>query len=117
MQRLNILVVEDQAILALSLGDLLDSLGYRAVGPASTLAEAFALLDSRKIDGALLDRNLAGDSSAPLADMLTARGIPFAWATGQQLPDDCLEPMLRKPFSVPELQRTLQDMFAGRAAD
>ena len=117
MQRRNILVVEDQAILALSIGDLLTSLGYRAVGPAATLAEAFALLDSKPIDGALLDRNLAGDSSAPLAETLTARGIPYAWATGQKMPEDSGAPTLRKPFSVPELERTLQAMFADRPED
>jgi CheY-like chemotaxis protein len=117
MQRLNILVVEDQAVLALSMGDLLESLGYRAVGPAATLAEAFALLDSKQIDGALLDRNLAGDSSTPLADALDARGIPYAWATGQKMPADSGAPMLRKPFSVPELKQTLEAMFANRPTD
>lgn len=114
MRRLNILVVEDQAFLALSLGDLVASLGYRAVGPATTLDEGFRLLETARIDGALLDRDLGGESSAPLAERLAARHIPFAWATGTRMPADEVVPVLRKPFTVPELQHTLKAMFAAR---
>jgi CheY-like chemotaxis protein len=114
MRRLNILVVEDQAFLALSMGDLVGSLGYRAVGPATTLAQALKLLDTASIDGALLDRDLGGESSTPLANELAQRGIPFAWATAARMPADCPVPVLRKPFTVPELQQTLQALFAAR---
>lgn len=111
MRRLNILVVEDQAFLALSMGDLVATLGYRAIGPATTLDEALRLLDTTSIDGALLDRDLGGVSSAPLAERLSQRGIPFAWATGTRMPADCAVPVLRKPFSVAELGQTLKALF------
>jgi CheY-like chemotaxis protein len=114
MRRRNILVVEDQAILAMTLGDLLGSLGYRVVGPATSLPEALALLEAGQVDGALLDRDLGGQSSLPLATQLLARGIPFAWATGSKMKAPHGMPVLRKPFTVAELQTTLGQMFDPR---
>jgi CheY-like chemotaxis protein len=113
MERRHILVVEDQAILALSIGDLVDSFGYRVVGPATSLRQALLLVESCCIDGALLDRDLGGESSEPLAELLRQRHIPFAWATGVRPAPRGPVPVLRKPFTTAELQRTLERMFAS----
>jgi CheY-like chemotaxis protein len=77
-----ILVVEDESIVAGMLDDLLSDRGVHVVGPAKTLALAVELADSARIDCALLDVNLNGERSLPVAHILARRGIPYVLATG-----------------------------------
>jgi CheY-like chemotaxis protein len=114
MERPQILVVEDQAILALGIGDLIASLGYRMVGPATSLAQALSLLETNSVHGALLDRDLGGESSDPLAHELQRRGVPFGWVTGARSAPGSSAPILRKPFTATEMQRLLDTLFAAR---
>lgn len=77
-----ILIVEDEFLIATTAGEMLQELGALVIGPASTVDEALALAEGEGIDAALLDLNLHGASSAPVAARLEARGIPIVFATG-----------------------------------
>jgi CheY-like chemotaxis protein len=78
----HILVVEDEALIAAQIEDVLGDAGYVVLGPASRLAEAFEQFYWKRPDAALLDINVAGESSFPLAEFLTAKGVPFAFCSG-----------------------------------
>ena len=78
----HILVVEDEPIVALSLQDMLDDLGFEVVGPAFRVSAALDLAQGTAIDAAILDVNMAGETSYGVAAALRARGIPFLFATG-----------------------------------
>ena len=77
-----ILVVEDEVIVAMLLEDILADAGATVVGPAARVARALELLEAEPVDAALLDLNLAGEVTIPVAEELKRRGIPFAFATG-----------------------------------
>ncbi|WP_337187484.1 response regulator [Phenylobacterium sp.] len=76
-----ILVVEDEFLVAALLEDVLRSFGCDVVGPAATVEEALALLDTQEIDAAVLDVNIAGTPVFPVADALTERDLPLVFAT------------------------------------
>jgi len=107
-----ILVVEDEALVAMLVEDALLDAGATVIGPAATVAEALALLERGVPSAAVLDLNLAGEPSTPIADALTARGIPFVVATGygaEGLPEGHAEvPVLAKPYDPDELTSMLQ---------
>jgi DNA-binding LytR/AlgR family response regulator len=79
-----LLVVEDEYLIAADLTSLLESLGVQVIGPAASVEEALSLVDdnSERIDGAVLDINLRNERVYPVADVLTARGVPFVFTTG-----------------------------------
>ena len=77
-----ILVVEDEAMIALLIEDVLSDLGTTVVGPVARVDEALALARSAEIDLAALDLNLGGDPVYPVAEALAARSIPFVFMTG-----------------------------------
>src|ERR1700692_3817867 len=77
-----ILVVEDEMIVAWLLEDMLADLGCAVVGPAVSINQALAMIDAEAIDAAVLDVNLNGQVSYPIADALAARGVPFVFSTG-----------------------------------
>jgi CheY-like chemotaxis protein len=77
-----VLVVEDEPIVGMLLEDMLLDLGVEVVGPAATLAEALALAEREDLAAALLDVNLGGERSYPVADALARRGVPFLFLTG-----------------------------------
>ena len=76
-----VLVVEDEFLLAMDLGVLLERQGYRVLGPAATVAEALRLLDGGLPDTGLLDVNLRGETVTPVAARLRALGVPFVLAS------------------------------------
>lgn len=76
------LVVEDEMLVLLNLEDLLADLGCDHVVSAATVAQAIRLIDSQTFDLAILDVNLNGNPSYPIADALSALGVPFAFSTG-----------------------------------
>jgi CheY-like chemotaxis protein len=79
---LRVLLVEDEAIIAIMLEGMLADLGCEVVGPAGNLGEATRLAQSEGLGGAFLDVNLGGQSIYPVADLLAARGIPFVFVSG-----------------------------------
>lgn len=79
---LRVLIVEDEAIIAMTAEDMLDEIGCVTAGVAATLAEAEAAVSRGGFDVALLDINLNGVDSLPVAARLTAAGRPFVFTTG-----------------------------------
>lgn len=106
-----ILVVEDEALVAMLVEDALLDAGAEVIGPAATVAEALRLLDKARPDAAVLDLNLAGETSTPVADVLAAAGVPFVVATGYGAdglpPAHAAVPVLAKPYDPDELTATL----------
>ena len=68
-----VLIVEDEFLLVMLLEDLLPTLGYTVVGSAGSVEHALAKLDTADVDLAVVDVNLAGEPSFPVADALRAR--------------------------------------------
>ena len=109
---LQLLVVEDEYMVAEHIGMLLEDFGCGLTGPVGTIEEALAAIRAGGLDGALLDANLDGESSGPIAVALLAASVPFVVVTGYgacDLPGEALDraPRLTKPFSTAELERTL----------
>jgi len=115
---LNILLVEDEAIVAMDLELKLEQLGFVIVGLASTIGEAEDILERMTPDLALLDANLHGQKVDHIARTLADRKIPFAFSTGygrEALPEDLRDvEILAKPFSDARMINVLARL-AGEA--
>ncbi|ESY95271.1 response regulator [Mesorhizobium australicum] len=80
--RPRVLVVEDEWLIAEDVASDLRAAGYPVVGPVSSVAAALRLVEADKVDMALLDVQLNAETSLPIAEILLARGTPFAFVTG-----------------------------------
>lgn len=113
-----VLVVEDEAMIALLIQDLLADLGTVVVGPAARIEEALALARTAEIDLAALDLNLGGEPVYPVAEALAERAIPFVFMTGYgQL--GIAEPWrgrpsIAKPFRPSQLAGFLREALRTR---
>jgi len=109
-----VLIVEDAVLLALELETGLSDAGAHVIGPAYELEEALALLD-QKIDAAVLDANLNGESVMPVAQALAERGVPFIFATGYGDTGAALAgfnaPIVRKPYDVGQVAQAVTDLM------
>jgi CheY-like chemotaxis protein len=98
-----VLLVEDEAMIAMLIEDMFEDLGHNLAAVATRLEEALALARSEAFDLAILDLSLGGTLTYPVADVLRDRGVPFIFATGYG--SDGLKeaysdlPTLRKPFN------------------
>jgi CheY-like chemotaxis protein len=113
-----VLLVEDEPIVAWLLKDMLVDFGCSVVGPAADVNQALAMIDAESIDVAVLDVNLRGQMSYPIADVLVARGVPFVFSTGYDK-DRLLDgyrtfPALQKPFHRSDLGDTLAKLLASK---
>src|SRR6202171_5551025 len=77
-----VLLVEEEMLVAWLIEDMLADLGCAVIGPASSVNQALAMIDAEAVDAAVLDLNLNGQMSYPVADALAARGVPFVISTG-----------------------------------
>lgn len=77
-----ILVLEDDALLAMDMEDFLTDLGCQVVGPVSTVSAALILAEGCDLDGAVLDLNLRGELSLPVIEDLRKREVPFVVCSG-----------------------------------
>lgn len=119
LQGLRIFVVEDEALVALNLEDMLDELGCTVIGPAMRLGRAREMLDGGfEADAAILDVNIAGEPVFPIAEQLAGKGIPIIFATGYGqagLPSTWHgNPILQKPYTMDEVSGSLAKV-AGRS--
>jgi DNA-binding response OmpR family regulator len=114
----SVLIAEDEMLLAMMLSDLMENAGYHVLVTAR-LAKGLELAASEPIDAAILDINLAGQDSFPLADALSRRGIPFIFASGYGR-DDVPEAhrdvaVLQKPYDTAEIQAAIATLLRARA--
>jgi DNA-binding NarL/FixJ family response regulator len=115
-----ILIAEDSALLALDLGHALKTAGFEVIGPALSVEQALALIESPGCDAAVLDIDLRGSTSEQVAHRLLALAIPFVTLTGYapwQQPSifDGI-PAFTKPVVLPELVSKLR-WYLGLQAD
>jgi CheY-like chemotaxis protein len=119
MTGMRVLVVEDETLLAETLCDLLLGAGCEPVGPAASVAAALRLIETSRIDAAILDVRLMDEMSFSVAYALRARGIPLMFLTVSQrhdLPVDlCDEILIEKPFKAPLLIETVRRMARAAA--
>lgn len=106
-----VFIVEDESLLVMVLEDMLPELGYEVAATAHSVPAALQALESHEPDLAILDVNLAGKPSFPVADALKLRGIPFVFASGYGesiLPDrHASVPLVPKPYGRRELETAL----------
>lgn len=111
-KRPRVLVVEDEVIVGMLLEDMLGELGCEVAAISTHLDEALRLARTLDVDFALLDINLDGKQSFPVADVLRERGVPFLFATGYGAkilkPPYSGTPTLQKPFQLGDLQRMIE---------
>lgn len=114
-ERLRVLVVEDEMLPAMLMEDLLTDLGCDVVGPVARVADGLKLAGSERLDGAILDINVAGTEVFPVARELAERSIPFIFLSGyaaDTLPQMWRSrPTLRKPFRPQDLARAMAKAF------
>lgn len=116
LQDRRVLIVEDEALVAMLLEDSLSEAGAEIVGSAGTVFEALRIIErvaqDGELDAAVLDINLAGEPVTPVADQLAALGVPFVFATGYGTDCDmgghAAAPVLHKPFATERLAAVLE---------
>ena len=115
-----ILVVEDELMIVLMLESLLLEAGFEVVDVATKVEAALAFVEAGAFDVAILDANLAGVSSAPVAVALTARSVPFlvvsGYATAQQNGAFAAGLHVQKPFQTEALIEALRSTLAERTS-
>lgn len=109
----DIFIVEDDALIAMLLEEMLGDLGYHVSASAPDLEQALDTAKNKEFDAAILDVSLSGKSSLPVAKLLEARGKPYVFATGYgSAPEgsNSNRPILRKPFQLVDLEKALKGM-------
>jgi PAS domain S-box-containing protein len=117
-----ILLVEDEALVAADTAARLEAIGHAVTATASSLEDAKVAAVDADIDAAVLDVNLGGELSFPVADLLRKRGLPFVFVTGYQ-PEGLIPcrfsdaPVVRKPSPAGSLERALAEVISSAARD
>ncbi len=121
LQGVRVLVVEDEYLVASLIGDMLQLAGCVVCGPVPRLAQALDAASNEACDVAVLDINLAGQWSYPVAEILARRNVPFVFVTGYNanaMPAEfARRPRVNKPFKMSELLTVLSDMVSGPPAN
>jgi DNA-binding response OmpR family regulator len=116
LQRLRVLVVEDEFLIAMAIEQCLQDQGCEVVGPAPSIEAALNLIDRERPQAALLDVNLDGRLSTPVAERLSALGTPYLLLTGYADLAQA-DPVLRhaermaKPFMPAQLIQRMEQLF------
>jgi PAS domain S-box-containing protein len=107
-----VMLVEDEALVGMMMRDLVAEIGYFVAGPFCSLNEALSAADSDRFDVALIDVNLGGEYAYPLAEKLTAQGVPVIFLTGYDQggldPAYAHLPMLQKPVDRDVVEQALR---------
>jgi DNA-binding NtrC family response regulator len=111
-----LLIVEDEIIIAELICDVLDSAGLGPCRHAATVAEALAAAQNDALRGAILDVHVGGELVFPVAEVLQKRGVPFAFSSGSgdgaALPGHlAAAPCLPKPWSADDLTQLAENLF------
>jgi DNA-binding response OmpR family regulator len=119
-QNLRVLIVEDEFIIADEIAAIVQAAGHSVLGPVASVDDALAMLAKDRPGFAVIDANLRGQSSSPLARRLDELGVPFCICTGYR-PDD-LKPtfgdvvLIQKPVKAGALVAALRAAAARYAA-
>jgi PAS domain S-box-containing protein len=112
-----ILLVEDEALVAMMMRDSLVELGFQVVGPFDRATDALACAADEPLDAAILDVNLGGDLVYPVAERLARRDVPFVFVTGYDAENIDTRyahvPVLQKPIE----REVLQGLFVSSVND
>jgi FOG: CheY-like receiver len=113
-----VLIVEDEALVAMMLNDVLTSAGCAVIGPAVSTTEALALVERETIHCAVIDVKLTDGMSRPVAAALCARGIPFIVTTGYD--EEHLEgfdgaPILQKAYIPDEVITAVAGILSAKS--
>jgi DNA-binding response OmpR family regulator len=114
-----LLLVEDEVLVGLFMGEMLEDMDFSVTEPCRTLADGLAAAKNEKFDGAVLDMNLNGESVYPLADLLASLDVPFIFVTGYSA-DVVAErfakiPIIQKPVAAETLAKILRLHLAKAA--
>lgn len=116
---MDLLIVEDEFLIARLLKTCLEQQGHVVTGMAARLDDAQRLLASVSYDAVILDVNLAGQSSEPVAATLAQKGIPFLVVSGystEQLKGELLKaPFMAKPLNLVEFVTAVAGLAKPRA--
>ena len=105
-----VFIVEDEWLLATLLEEMLLELGHTVFAVASKLKDGLRMAEQGDFDFAILDVSLQGERSLAIADILDARGLPYAFATGYGLAGVEVArhaPVLPKPYGIEDLRRIM----------
>jgi DNA-binding response OmpR family regulator len=121
--RWRVLLVEDDALVAMNLQDELEEAGYTVAGPFNTCSGALGWLVNQTPDLALIDTILKDGTCKTLAAELTRRGVAFVLWSGHQQDEQTLHEFkdtawVKKPSTHTDLLHALADLKkeAGRAS-
>jgi DNA-binding response OmpR family regulator len=111
-----VLLVEDEAIIALAIEDMLREIGCEVVGPALDVTRGEQLAKDAALDAAVLDINLGGRMSHSIAQILRARRLPFCFSTGYasaEIPAgfESIQ-VLQKPYDIASLRSALVQLLS-----
>jgi DNA-binding NtrC family response regulator len=113
-----VLIVEDEAMVAMLVEFTLQNADCVVVGPVSSVRGALRLIEDHGLDAAVVDFRLGDDNSSEIMDVLDQRGVPFLLMTGQAIDD--LPPRLRrlnflaKPFQPEDLVRAVEEILSAQ---
>jgi CheY-like chemotaxis protein len=114
----DVLIVEDDPIIALDFEDTISGFGVAAVRTAGNVARALSMIEQRRPDFALLDVALAREKSFEVAERLAALDIPFVFVTGyggdRVVAAFADRPRLPKPCPSEALLATMQRLFGSK---
>lgn len=112
--RLKVLIVEDEPLIGMDIEFAIERLGLEVVGPIAALGEALDLACNEALACAVLDINILGGNSYPVADKLLGRGVPVLFLSGYNkltFPERFREEArLAKPYTAEELDRELRNL-------
>ena len=112
-----ILIVEDSPVVGPFTADLLEELACVTVGPAPNMAIGRQLIESEKIDAALVDMHIRGERVFPLCEELAAKNVPFVLTSGYadwNMPEKWQDrPRLQKPYTLGEVEEALKAVLGA----
>jgi len=117
MQGASVFLVEDETLIRMMIGEMLEELGHRVVAEAGSVQAAEPLARTSSFELAIFDINVAGFNVSPIAEIVAARGLPFVFVSGygpEGLPDLFKDKsVLRKPFLVADFAAMINSALRG----